>query len=89
MRVIKVEIWPMGSEEERFEIGRLTAANISAGAPVSSYEIRLSDRHGLAGGRQPVALQIDGHQRRAGCRPLIHKALAKAIEEGLVPVSGD
>lgn len=85
MLVVKVEIWPGGSKENGYEVGRLSAANISDCADVSSYEIGLSDRQELVGGMPTVEFQVDGHHRADGFWPLIHKALAKAIDDGLVP----
>lgn len=85
MLVVKVEIWPGGSEEDGREIGRLCAANISDCAEVSSYEIALADEQDLLGGMPTAEFQVDGHHRSDGFWPLIHMALAKAIDDGLVP----
>lgn len=74
-----------GSKEGRREIGRLNVANISDCADVSSYEIRLTNWQGDVGGTMMIELQVDGHRRDDGFWPLIHKALSKAIDEGLVP----
>lgn len=87
MLVVKVEIWPGGSRDDKYEVGRLWAANISNCAPVSSYEIRLADRQGFAGRMPTVEFQVDGHHRSDGFWPLVHKALTQAIEKGLVPPS--
>lgn len=87
MLIVKVEIWPGGFEEGKFEIGRLEAANLSACGEVSSYAIELSDSNGLAGGKPTVAFRLDGHLRADGAWPLIHKALTQAIENQLVPIS--
>jgi hypothetical protein len=87
MLVVKVEIWPGGSEEGGREIGRLSAANISNCADVSSYEIGLSDGRGPVAGMPTVEFQVEGHLRRDGFWPLIHKALTKAIDERLIPCS--
>jgi hypothetical protein len=85
MLVVKVEIWPYGSEEHRYEVGRLSAGNITDRGEVCSYEIRLSDEGGLVGGRQTVGFQVDGHHRGDGFWPLIHKALTRAADDGLIP----
>jgi hypothetical protein len=86
MLVVKVEIWPYGSKEHRYEVGRLSAGNITDCGEVCSYEIRLSDRGGLVGGRQTVEFQVEGHDRSDGFWPLVHKALTKAMQEGLIPI---
>lgn len=88
MLVVKVEIWPYGSEAHRYEVGRLSAGNITARGEVCSYEIRLSDRGGLVGGRQTVDFQVDGHHRSDGFWPLVHKALTKAADDGFIPNKG-
>jgi hypothetical protein len=85
MLVVKVEIWPSGSKEGAYEVGRLSAGNISDCADVSSYEIRLSDRQGLAEGMPTVEFQLDDHRRSDGFWPLIHKVLTKAADDGLIP----
>lgn len=38
MLVVKVEIWPGGSKEDGYEVGRLSAGNITAYGEVCSYE---------------------------------------------------
>jgi hypothetical protein len=86
MLVVKVEIWPGGSQEDGREIGPMSAANISNCADVSSYEIELSDGQGPLGGMPTVEFQVDGHRRGDGFWPLIHKALTKAVDESLIPV---
>jgi hypothetical protein len=88
MLVVKVEIWPGGSKEDRREIGRLSAANISDCADISSYEIRLSNWQALVDGTPTVEFQLGGHLRSDGFWPLIHKALSQAIDEDLVSCSG-
>lgn len=86
MLVVKVEIWPGGSKEDAYEVGRLSAGNITAYGEVCSYEIRLFDEGGLVGGRQAADFQVDGHHRSDGCWSLVHKTLTKAIDDGLLPV---
>ena len=85
MLAVKVEIWPYGSQEHKYEIGRLSAANISDCAPVSSYTIGLSDRQGQADGVPAVIFQLDGHRRSDGFWALIHGALTMAGSDGLIP----
>lgn len=88
MLVVKVEIWPYGSEERRYEVGRLRAGNITDSGEVCSYEIALSDRGGLVGGSQTVEFQVDGHHRSDGFWPLIHEALTKAADDGFILQQG-
>lgn len=79
MLIVKVEMWPFGSEENAYEIGRLSAANISECNGVSSYEVRLSETVEQDERKPILEFQVHDHRRSDGAWPLIQKALNTAI----------
>lgn len=41
MLVATIEIWPRGSEEQKYKIGEITLGNITARGSVSTYQVRV------------------------------------------------
>jgi hypothetical protein len=80
MLVITAEIWPGGDRKRRFTVGKITASNESRLAPVSRYDVSISqephDAAGVRGWRQE--LTVLEHQRSQGVWPLVLSILQGA-----------
>ena len=80
MLVITAEIWPGGDEKRRFTVGKITASNESLLAPVSCYNVSISqephDAAGVCGWCQE--LTVTGHRRNQGVWPLVLSILQAA-----------
>ncbi|WHO37233.1 hypothetical protein PMI04_011685 [Sphingobium sp. AP49] len=81
MMVVKVEIWPGGSEDYALEIGRLEIANLSNLADVSDYAVRLRQTAAEQLEVRPIDARtiIKAHTRRDGPWALIKRALDQIL----------
>jgi hypothetical protein len=72
MLVVKLEVWPGGDEKASTEIGRLEISNLSGLAPVSDYDVRLTNRGEYACN---AVGHVEGHERSLGAWALVRRAL--------------
>lgn len=81
MLVVTIEIWPWGTEELKYQIGEISAANITALGPVSTYEVCVHQNAYDAAGVAEICKEFvpRDHHRSAGPLGLIRDVLAVAV----------
>jgi len=80
LALVMVPVRPGGDRKRRFTVGKITASNESLLAPVSRYDVSISqephDAAGVRGWRQD--LTVMEHQRSQGVWPLVLSILRGA-----------
>ena len=81
MLVVTVEVWPWGSEEQKYKIGEITLGNITARGSVSTYAVRVQqDAYDPAGVAEIFEeFLLRDRDRNSAPLALIRDALAMAV----------
>jgi len=90
MLVVNIEIWPDGSEDQKYKIGEITAGNLS-GRTVCSYQIRVHQGAYDPAGFPEICEEfvLRDVARSAGPLALIRDALQVALLMHEIPEIGD